>query len=205
MAMDIFFPLLAWIISFFWAQWEITERSDLKGRCSLCSIETFLKLNFLDKRKDVEFFLVGELGMQPWEAAASPACSMARQVESSMIVDGNLHGLLGWCNDARDEIGNKIELWSCVSCVGGSASYGSYNIGSNTKNSVRPLVRQKEEGIVPYVGIIQKTISTRLAVLATRLKDSPFFYSLNRVSNSSMVLSSRLRYTFVCPITRLHM
>ena len=61
-----------------------------------------------------------------------------------------------------------------VSCAGGRASYGSYYIGSNTKNSVKPLVRQKQEGKVPYAGIVQKTISTRLAVLATRSQESLF-------------------------------
>ena len=50
----------------------------------------------------------------------------------------------------------NIKLWSCVSCVGGCASYGSYNIGSNTKNSVKPFMRQKQEGKVPYAGITQK-------------------------------------------------
>jgi hypothetical protein len=69
----------------------------------------------------------------------------------------------------------NIELGSCERCVGGSASYWSYNIGSNTKNSIEPLVRQKKEGIDPYVGTIQKTILTRLGVLATQLQDSLYF------------------------------
>jgi hypothetical protein len=42
-------------------------------------------------------------------------------------------------------MGNEHRALSCVSCVGGSASYGSYNIGSNTKYSVKPLVRQKKK------------------------------------------------------------
>jgi hypothetical protein len=56
----------------------------------------------------------------------------------------------------------QMEMWVellvlCELCRG-SACYGSYNIGSNTKNSVKPLMRQKKEAITRDIGTIQKTI-----------------------------------------------